>query len=72
MEEQKKLLSYLFLKYINPDKEDIRRLFNYTENVEKKDDNKSFENINEYSWFGCLQNIDSNSVQLQKQSLNYR
>ena len=26
----------------------------------------------EYSWYGCLQDIDSNSVELQKQSLNYR
>ncbi len=64
-----------FVEYIHQLQLLAKKKFSFDIFMENRlSQNNKFEHTTkeEYSWYGCLQDIDSSSVELQKQSLNYR
>jgi len=61
--EQKNLLSYLFFKYVNPDKENIKQLFHFNPDLDEtsiNDNKKPLDNFMKSK--GILKNVDLSDI----------
>ena len=61
--EQKNLLSYLFFKYVNPDKENIKQLFHFNADLEETSINGNKKPLDNFMKSkGILKNVDLSDI----------